>query len=70
MIILYVLLKLYIGNIHDKTTYDHYPKNGARLVMSHNFASNLTFCKVDVPFDDHDLHIRIPPDSLIDDVVR
>lgn len=63
-------MNFYVDMTDDKRTYDDYPEIGAPLVMSHGSTTNLTKCKVAVPFSDDDLHITIPTNQFYKDVVR
>ena len=58
-----------LENDDDQRAYLHHPENGYLFVMAHNTTSNLTYCKVDLPFSQVDLHITIPPNPKYNDVL-
>ena len=68
-----MLIYLYSEITKDITALYHNPFAGSDLVMSHGSSSDLTFCKLDIPFLDAQvtfLHVTFPSNPRYPDVVR
>ena len=63
------IFDIILENADDQRAHLHHPENGSLFVMAHNATSDLTYCKVDLPFSQVDLHITIPPNPKYKDVL-